>query len=435
MCKISKVTAREVLDSHGNPMIEANVMLTSGHIGTACTLASTSASTRETFKLRNNTINGCPRKNVVNSIEIINTKMHPALIGLNATRQQAIDETMIELDDTHNKSNLGANVILAVSLATAKATALYLEQPLYQYMAALYGSLGKLSLPLPMMNIIKGSKYARNSIDIQEFMIQPISAKSCSQGLRMGTEVFHQLKKILAAKGLDTNVDDEGVFAPNLGSNEEALVIIKQAVEQAGYQLGKDFTLALDCAARNFYLNGKYVLAGENKTFDSEGFSNYLAKLTEKYPIISIEDGLDESDWQGWSYLTKRLGNKIQLVGDDLFVTNAKILKQGIQKSIANSILIKCNKIGTLTEIFAAIDMAKASGYSVIISQSSAEAEDTIIADLAVATCAGQIKTGSISHSNRVAKYNRLLHIEEQLSNQHIYNGLAEVYGQKGYQS
>jgi enolase len=435
MSKISKVIAREILDSRGNPTVEADVILTSGLVGTACAPSGASTGSREALELRDGDNSRYHGKGVLKAVNIINGQINDALLGFDALNQQAIDQTMIELDGTENKSTLGANAILAVSLAVAKAAALSKEQPLYQHLAALYGSLNTLSLPLPMMNIINGGEHADNNIDIQEFMIQPVGAKSFSEGLRMGAEVFQQLKKVLTARGLNTAVGDEGGFAPDLASNEEALVVIKEAVEQAGYELGKDFTLALDCAASEFYQDGRYVLSGENKSFDAEGFSDYLAELTEKYPIVSIEDGLDESDWQGWAYLTKILGDKIQLVGDDLFVTNTQILSQGIEKNIANSILIKFNQIGTLTETFEAIEMAQSAGYSVIISHRSGETEDTTIADLAVATCAGQIKTGSLSRSDRVAKYNRLLRIEEELSGQFIYNGLAEIYGQKGYQS
>lgn len=435
MNKISKIIAREILDSRGNPTVEADVILTSGQMGTACAPSGASTGSREALELRDGDKSRYHGKGVLKAVDAINGPINQALLGFDALNQQAIDQTMIELDGTENKSNLGANAILAVSLAVAKVAALSNKQPLYQHLAALFGSLDKLSLPLPMMNIINGGEHADNNIDIQEFMIQPVGAKRFSEGLRMGAEVFQQLKKVLAERGLNTAVGDEGGFAPDLASNEEALVVIKEAVEQAGYELGKDFTLALDCAASEFYHEGRYVLAGENKSFDAEGFSDYLAELTEKYPIVSIEDGLDESDWQGWAYLTKILGDKIQLVGDDLFVTNTQILSQGIKKNIANSILIKFNQIGTLTETFEAINMAQLAGYSVIISHRSGETEDTTIADLAVATCAGQIKTGSLSRSDRVAKYNRLLRIEEELSGQYIYNGLAEVYGQKGYQS
>ena len=435
MSKIKRIIAREILDSRGNPTVEADVILTSGQVGTACAPSGASTGSREALELRDGDMTRYHGKGVLKAVEAINGPINQLLLGYDTLNQQAIDEAMIKLDGTENKSNLGANAILAVSLAVVKAAALSKELPLYQHMAALYGSLDKLSLPLPMMNIINGGEHADNNIDIQEFMIQPVGGNNFREGLRMGAEVFQQLKKVLASRGLNTAVGDEGGFAPNLASNEEAIIVIKEAVEQAGYELGKDFTLALDCAASEFYQEGRYVLSGEKKSFDAKGFSDYLAELTQKYPIVSIEDGLDESDWQGWEYLTKILGDKIQLVGDDLFVTNTKILNQGIEKKIANSILIKFNQIGTLTETFEAINMAQSAGYSVVISHRSGETEDTTIADLAVATCAGQIKTGSLSRSDRVAKYNRLLRIEEELSGQHIYDGLSEVYGQKGYQS
>lgn len=435
MSKISKIIAREILDSRGNPTVEADVILTSGLVGTACAPSGASTGSREAIELRDNDNNRYHGKGVLKAVAAINGPINQALLGFDALNQQTIDQTMIELDGSDNKSNLGANAILAVSLAVAKAAALSKEQPLYQHLAALYGNLCKLSLPLPMMNIINGGEHADNNIDIQEFMIQPVSATKFSEGLRMGAEVFQQLKKVLSSRGLSTAVGDEGGFAPNLASNEEALIVIKEAIEQAGYELGTDFTLALDCAASEFYQQGRYVLAGENKSFDARGFANYLAELSEKYPIVSIEDGMDESDWEGWAHLTKKIGDKVQLVGDDLFVTNTQILSQGIEKNIANSILIKFNQIGTLTETFEAINMAKSAGYSVVISHRSGETEDTTITDLAVATCAGQIKTGSLSRSDRVAKYNRLLRIEEELEGQCIYNGLAEVYAQKGFQS
>jgi enolase len=435
MIRISKIIAREILDSRGNPTVETDVMLTSGQMATAHAPSGDRPGSKEALELTDGDNNRFQRKGVLRAVEIINGKINQALVGFNPLNQQAIDQVMIEMDGTENKSNLGANTMLAVSLAVAKAAALSKGQPLYQHMADLFSSLGKLSLPLPMINIINGGKRADNNIDIKDFMIQPIGAKSFSEGLCMGTDVCQQLKKLLAVRGLNADVGDEGGFSPKLKSNEEVLVVIKEAVEQAGYILGKDFALALDCAASDFYHDGRYVLAGENKSFDAEGFADYLAELTQTYPIISIEDGLDESDWQGWAYLTKILGEQIQLVGDNLFVTNTKILNQGIEKNIANSILIKLNQIGTLTETFEAIEMAQSARYSVVISNHSDVTEDTTIADLAVATCAGQIKTGFLSRSERVAKYKRLLHIEKDLEGQHLYNGLAEVYAQKGYLS
>ena len=332
---------------------------------------------------------------------------------------------MIEADGTDNKATFGANAILAVSLATAKAAAQAQKLPLYQHIANLAGN-SDLSMPVPMMNILNGGEHADNNVDIQEFMIQPVSAATFAEALRMGAEVFHQLKKVLSSRGLSTAVGDEGGFAPNLPSNEAALSIIAEAVAAAGYELGTDITLALDCAASEFYKDGQYVLSGENKSFNSEGFSDYLAELAEKHPILSIEDGLDESDWEGWAYLTQKLGSKIQLVGDDLFVTNTAILQRGIEQNIGNSILIKFNQIGSLSETLDAIAMAKAAGFTAVISHRSGETEDTTIADLAVATGAGQIKTGSACRSDRVAKYNRLLRIEAELGSKAPYRGRAE---------
>jgi enolase len=336
---------------------------------------------------------------------------------------------MIELDGTENKAKLGANAILAVSLAAAKAAAQAKGVPLYAHIADLNGTPGQYSMPVPMMNIINGGEHADNNVDIQEFMVQPVGAKTFADALRMGAEIFHHLKAVLKARGLNTAVGDEGGFAPNLASNEDALGAIAEAVEKAGYKLGSDVTLALDCASSEFYKDGKYDLAGEGKVFDAEGFADYLAGLTQRYPIISIEDGMDESDWAGWKALTDKIGEKVQLVGDDLFVTNTKILKEGIDKGIANSILIKFNQIGSLTETLEAIQMAKAAGYTAVISHRSGETEDSTIADLAVGTAAGQIKTGSLCRSDRVSKYNQLLRIEEQLAGKAPYNGRAEFRG------
>ncbi len=338
---------------------------------------------------------------------------------------------MIDLDGTENKSKFGANAILAVSLANAKAAAAAKGMPLYEHIAELNGTPGKYSMPVPMMNIINGGEHADNNVDIREFMIQPVGAKTVKEAIRMGSEVFHHLAKVLKAKGMNTAVGDEGGYAPNTGSNAEALAVIAEAVKAAGYELGKDITLAMDCAASEFYKDGKYVLAGEgNKAFTSEEFTHFLEELTKQYPIVSIEDGLDESDWDGFAYQTKVLGDKIQLVGDDLFVTNTKILKEGIEKGIANSILIKFNQIGSLTETLAAIKMAKDAGYTAVISHRSGETEDATIADLAVGTAAGQIKTGSMSRSDRVAKYNQLIRIEEALGEKAPYNGRKEIKGQ-----
>ncbi|MNU84721.1 Enolase [compost metagenome] len=421
--QIQQISAREILDSRGNPTVEAVVTLANGVTATASVPSGASTGSREALELRDNA-SRYMGKGVMRAVENVNNPIRECLIGLDALNQREIDNVMIALDGTESKSILGANAILAVSLATAKAAAKVQNIPLYEHLAALYGSPGKFSMPVPMMNIINGGEHADNNIDIQEFMIQPVGASSFREGLRMGAEVFHSLKKVLSERGLSTAVGDEGGFAPSLASNEEALVVIKEAVSRAGYELGKDITLALDCAASEFYEGGQYVLAGEDQAFNSAGFADYLTMLCDKYPIISIEDGMDESDWDGWAGLTKKLGH-VQLVGDDLFVTNTKILREGIQKGIGNSILIKFNQIGTLSETLDAIRMAQNAGYTAVISHRSGETEDTTIADLAVATCAGQIKTGSLSRSDRVGKYNRLLRIEEALQERAPYNTAA----------
>ncbi|MBV7528369.1 MULTISPECIES: phosphopyruvate hydratase [Pseudomonas] len=421
--QIQQISAREILDSRGNPTVEAVVTLANGVTATASVPSGASTGSREALELRDSA-SRYMGKGVMRAVENVNNPIRECLIGLDALNQREIDNVMIALDGTESKSILGANAILAVSLATAKAAAKVQNIPLYEHLAALYGSPGKFSMPVPMMNIINGGEHADNNIDIQEFMIQPVGASSFREGLRMGAEVFHSLKKVLSERGLSTAVGDEGGFAPSLASNEEALVVIKEAVSRAGYELGKDITLALDCAASEFYEGGQYVLAGEDQAFNSAGFADYLAMLCDKYPIISIEDGMDESDWDGWAGLTKKLGH-VQLVGDDLFVTNTKILREGIQKGIGNSILIKFNQIGTLSETLDAIRMAQDAGYTAVISHRSGETEDTTIADLAVATCAGQIKTGSLSRSDRVGKYNRLLRIEEALQERAPYNTAA----------
>ncbi|MGY2215315.1 phosphopyruvate hydratase [Pseudomonas sp. PE-S1G-1] len=421
--QIQQIIAREILDSRGNPTVEAVVTLVNGVTATASVPSGASTGSREALELRDNA-SRYMGKGVMRAVENVNNPIRECLIGLDALNQREIDNVMIALDGTESKSILGANAILAVSLATAKAAAKVQNIPLYEHLAALYGSPGKFSMPVPMMNIINGGEHADNNIDIQEFMIQPVGASSFREGLRMGAEVFHSLKKVLSERGLSTAVGDEGGFAPSLASNEEALVVIKEAVSRAGYELGKDITLALDCAASEFYEGGQYVLAGEDQAFSSAGFADYLAMLCDKYPIISIEDGMDESDWDGWAGLTQKLGH-LQLVGDDLFVTNTKILREGIQKGIGNSILIKFNQIGTLSETLDAIRMAQDAGYTAVISHRSGETEDTTIADLAVATCAGQIKTGSLSRSDRVGKYNRLLRIEEALQERAPYNAAA----------
>ncbi|QHD05668.1 phosphopyruvate hydratase [Pseudomonas sp. R76] len=429
MAKIVDIKGREVLDSRGNPTVEADVLLDNGIIGSACAPSGASTGSREALELRDGDKSRYLGKGVLKAVAKINGPIRDLLLGKDPLDQKALDHAMIKLDGTENKGSLGANAILAVSLAAAKAAAQDQDLPLYAHIANLNGTPGVYSMPVPMMNIINGGEHADNNVDIQEFMVQPVGAKTFSEGLRMGTEIFHHLKAVLKARGLSTAVGDEGGFAPNLASNEDALKVISEAVANAGYKLGTDVTLALDCAASEFYEDGKYNLSGEGHVFTSEGFADYLKGLTERYPIISIEDGLDESDWAGWKVLTDKIGEKIQLVGDDLFVTNTKILKEGIDKKIANSILIKFNQIGTLTETLEAIQMAKAAGYTAVISHRSGETEDSTIADLAVGTSAGQIKTGSLCRSDRVSKYNQLLRIEEQLAGKAKYNGRSEFRG------
>ncbi|EJL03294.1 MULTISPECIES: phosphopyruvate hydratase [Pseudomonas] len=429
MAKIVDIKGREVLDSRGNPTVEADVLLDNGIIGSACAPSGASTGSREALELRDGDKSRYLGKGVLKAVANINGPIRDLLLGKDPADQKALDHAMIKLDGTENKATLGANAILAVSLAAAKAAAQDQDLPLYAHIANLNGTPGVYSMPVPMMNIINGGEHADNNVDIQEFMVQPVGAKSFSEGLRMGTEIFHHLKAVLKARGLSTAVGDEGGFAPNLASNEDALKVISEAVANAGYTLGTDVTLALDCAASEFYEDGKYNLSGEGQVFTAEGFADYLKGLTERYPIISIEDGLDESDWAGWKILTDKIGEKTQLVGDDLFVTNTKILKEGIDKKIANSILIKFNQIGTLTETLEAIQMAKAAGYTAVISHRSGETEDSTIADLAVGTAAGQIKTGSLCRSDRVSKYNQLLRIEEQLNGKAKYNGRAEFRG------
>ncbi|AVJ55731.1 phosphopyruvate hydratase [Idiomarina sp. OT37-5b] len=427
MSKITRIVAREIMDSRGNPTVEADVYLESGHMGRAAAPSGASTGSREALELRDGDQSRYLGKGVEKAVNNINGAIAEALNGKDADNQQAIDDIMLRLDGTENKEKLGANAILAVSLAVAKAAAASQGIALYEHIANLNNTAGQYSMPLPMMNILNGGEHADNNVDIQEFMIQPVGAESFKEGLRIGAEVFHALKKVLQQRGLSTAVGDEGGFAPNLASNEEALQVIVEAVEKAGYQMGKDITLALDCAASEFYKDGQYVLAGEGKSFDAAGFADYLAELCDRYPIISIEDGLDESDWDGWKVLTEKLGDKVQLVGDDLFVTNTRILKEGIDKSIANSILIKFNQIGSLSETLAAIKMARDAGYTAVISHRSGETEDATIADLAVGTAAGQIKTGSLCRSDRVAKYNQLLRIEGELNGKAPYRGRQEV--------
>lgn len=432
MSRIVKVVGREIIDSRGNPTVEAEVHLEGGFVGLAAAPSGASTGSREALELRDGDKSRFLGKGVTKAVAAVNNPLAAAIAGKDARDQALIDKIMIDLDGTDNKSKFGANAILAVSLAVAKAAAASKGQPLYEHIAELNGTPGQFAMPLPMMNIINGGEHADNNVDIQEFMIQPVGAANIKEAIRIGSEVFHHLAKVLKARGLNTAVGDEGGYAPNLSSNAEALAVIAEAVVAAGYQLGKDITLAMDCAASEFYNKetDQYELKGENKRFTSQEFTHYLEKLTEQYPIVSIEDGLDESDWEGFAYQTQVLGDKIQLVGDDLFVTNTRILKEGIEKGIANSILIKFNQIGSLTETLAAIKMAKEAGYTAVISHRSGETEDATIADLAVGTAAGQIKTGSMSRSDRVAKYNQLIRIEEALGQKAIFPGLKAIKGQ-----
>tara|TARA_R110002049_G_scaffold188883_2_gene357347 strand:+ start:67 stop:1356 length:1290 start_codon:yes stop_codon:yes gene_type:complete len=425
MTSITNIQAFEVMDSRGNPTVMAEVTLDTGEVGSAFAPSGASTGSREALELRDGDAKRYLGKGVLNAVGHVNGDLRTLLLGRDVTAQRELDAAMIDADGTENKGKYGANAILAVSLAAAKAAALSRKVPLYQHIADINGSSG-FTMPVPMMNILNGGEHADNNVDIQEFMVQPVGAPTFAEGLRAGAEIFHQLKKVLSARGLNTAVGDEGGFAPNLPSNEAALEAIADAVEKAGYSLGKDITLALDCAASEFYRDGLYDFAGEGKQFSSAAFTDYLADLASSHPIISIEDGLDESDWDGWKMLTDKIGDKVQLVGDDLFVTNTKILKEGIDKGVANSILIKFNQIGSLSETLDAIAMAKAAGYTAVISHRSGETEDTTIADLAVATAAGQIKTGSLCRSDRVAKYNRLLRIEAELAGRAPYRGLAE---------
>lgn len=428
--EIKDIIAREILDSRGNPTIEADVILANGIRGRAAAPSGASTGSREALELRDGDTSRYLGKGVKKAVANANSQIRTALLDKDVTQQTQIDNILIELDGTENKGNMGANAMLAVSLAVAKAAAIAQSLPLHQYIANLRGQTS-LTMPVPMMNILNGGAHADNTVDIQEFMIEPVGFASFSEALRAGTEIFHALKSVLKAQGLNTAVGDEGGFAPNLRSNEEAITVIMQAIDKAGYKAGENIFLALDCAASEFYKNGQYILAGEgNKAFDSQGFSDYLTSLCNQYPIISIEDGLDESDWEGWAYLTKQLGKKVQLVGDDLFVTNPKILQEGIEKDIANAILIKFNQIGTLSETLDAIYLAKQNGYATVISHRSGETEDSTIADLAVGTAAGQIKTGSLCRSDRVAKYNQLLRIEQQV--RAAYRGREEFIGLRG---
>ena len=413
MTEIADVRAREILDSRGNPTLEAEVELSCGAVGSAMVPSGASTGSREALELRDQDAGRYLGKGVQKAVGHVNTLIRERLMGMNPIEQQAIDRAMLELDGTDNKAVLGANAMLGVSLAAAHAAAAASGVKLYEHLAKLDETAGRYSMPVPMMNILNGGEHADNNVDIQEFMIQPVGVNSFAEALRAGAEIFHALKAVLKEEGLATAVGDEGGFAPNLASNRAALESIVVAIEKAGYTPGKDIYLALDCAASEFYLDGRYVLSGEGREFSSEEFVGYLEGLVSEFPILSIEDGLDESDWDGWALMTERLGDRVQLVGDDLFVTNPSILKRGIDNHVANAILVKVNQIGTLTETLEAIRMAREANYAVVISHRSGETEDTTIADLAVATAAGQIKTGSLCRSDRVAKYNRLLRIED----------------------
>ena len=426
MSEIESIFAREVIDSRGNPTVEADVILQDGSRGSACAPSGASTGSREALELRDKDPSRYGGKGVLTAVNNVNSNIRDALVGGSVIEQAVLDQRMLDLDGTDNKSNLGANAILAVSLAISKAAANHLGIPLYSHISNLSGNKGNLTLPVPMMNIINGGEHADNNIDIQEFMIQPTGASSFTEALRYGAEVFHALKSVLKKNRFNTAVGDEGGFAPDLPSNSAALDAIMEAIEAVGLAPGKDIHLALDCAASEFYRDGKYKLEGEGKIFDYAQFADYLENLTSAYPILSIEDGMDESDWEGWAKLSAQIGDKVQLVGDDLFVTNTDILAKGISEKIANSILIKFNQIGTLTETLSAINMAREAGYTAVISHRSGETEDTTIADLAVGTSAGQIKTGSLCRSDRVAKYNRLLRIEEMLGDASIFNGISE---------
>jgi len=430
MSQIADIRAREILDSRGNPTIEADVILESGVLGRATAPSGASTGSREALELRDGDKGRYLGKGVQTAVRNVNSDIRELLVGRSVFDQADLDKAMIDLDGTENKAKLGANAILAVSLACAKAAAAEKKLPLYQYIAELRGQ-ATYAMPVPMMNIINGGEHADNSVDIQEFMIEPVGFGSFAEALRCGAEIFHALKGVLKKRGLSTAVGDEGGFAPNLATNEDALKAIVEAIAIAGYKAGENVMLALDCAASEFYQDGRYHLEGEGKSFTSAEFVDYLAGLVARYPIISIEDGLDESDWAGWKLLTDKLGDKCQLVGDDLFVTNPAILKKGIDQGVANAILIKYNQIGSLTETLEAIYMAKAAGYATVISHRSGETEDATIADLAVATAAGQIKTGSLCRSDRVSKYNQLLRIEQELDRRAPYRGKAEFRGLK----
>ncbi|MDT8997870.1 phosphopyruvate hydratase [Paucibacter sp. APW11] len=428
MSAIVDIVGREILDSRGNPTVECDVLLESGVMGRAAVPSGASTGSREAIELRDGDKSRYLGKGVLKAVEHINTEISEAVLGLDASEQAFLDKTLIDLDGTENKSRLGANAMLAVSMAVARAAAEESGLPLYRY----FGGMGGLQLPVPMMNVINGGAHANNSLDLQELMIIPVGAPSFREALRWGAEVFHALKKILHDKGISTAVGDEGGFAPSVESHEAAIQLILQAIDKAGYTAGEQIALGLDCAASEFYKDGKYVLEGEGGIqLTAQEWTSMLASWVDKYPIISIEDGMAEGDWDGWKHLTEALGQKVQLVGDDLFVTNTKILKEGIDKGIANSILIKINQIGTLTETFAAIEMAKRAGYTAVISHRSGETEDSTISDIAVGLNAGQIKTGSLSRSDRMAKYNQLLRIEEDLGDVAYYPGRSAFYNLK----
>ncbi len=424
MSAIVDIVGREILDSRGYPTVECDVLLDSGVMGRAAVPSGASTGTREAIELRDGEAGRYLGKGVLQAVSHINTEISSAIVGLEAGEQAFLDKTLIELDGTENKSRLGANALLAVSMAVAKAAAEESGLPLYRY----FGGTGAVQMPVPMMNIVNGGAHANNRLDIQEFMIVPVGRPSFREALRCGVEVFHALKKILAERGMSTAVGDEGGFAPDFGSNEECLSTVLKAIEAAGYRAGEEVLLALDCASSEFYRDGHYHLSSEGLRLSSAEFAHYLGTLADKFPLISIEDGMAENDWDGWQYLTQQLGSKIQLVGDDLFVTNTRLLKEGIQRGVANSILVKINQIGTLTETFAAVEMAKRAGYTAVVSHRSGETEDAMIADIAVGLNAGQIKTGSASRSDRMAKYNQLLRIEEDLGEIATYPGRSAFY-------
>ena len=424
MSSIVDIIGREILDSRGNPTVECDVLLESGVMGRAAVPSGASTGAREAIELRDGDKSRYLGKGVLKAVENINTEISEAVMGLEANEQAFLDRTLLELDGTDNKMRLGANAMLAVSMAVAKAAAEESGLPLYRY----FGGSGPMQMPVPMMNVINGGAHANNNLDMQEFMIIPLGAPNFSEALRYGAETFHALRKLLHDRGMSTAVGDEGGFAPNVKNHEEAIQMILEAIDKAGYTAGSQIAIGLDCAASEFFKDGKYALEGEGLTLDGAGLSNLLATWCDKYPIVSIEDGMAENDWAGWELLTRQLGQTVQLVGDDLFVTNTRILREGISKGVANSILIKINQIGTLTETFAAIEMAKRAGYTSVISHRSGETEDSTIADIAVGTSAGQIKTGSLSRSDRTAKYNQLLRIEEDLGGTATYPGRDAFY-------